>query len=57
MYKGRCQNLQRDIEMSSTAMEKLHTNKEGIDVQLNHYKQRVTQLEEENVKLTEEKTD
>lgn len=32
LYKGRCQNLQRDIEMSSTAMEKLHTTKGTVDV-------------------------
>jgi chromosome segregation ATPase len=57
MYKGRCANLQRDMEFSSTTMDKLNTNKDGLDVQLNHYKHRVAQLEEENVKLTEEKTD
>lgn len=57
MYKGRCANLQRDMEFSSTAMDKLNTNKDSLDVQLNHYKQRVAQLEEENVRLTEEKTD
>lgn len=57
MYKGRCANLQRDMEFSSTTMDKLNSNQGTMDVQLDHYKQRVAQLEEENVKLTEEKTD
>ena len=35
LYKGRCTNLQRDIEMHSTAVNKLSTDQGSMGDQMN----------------------
>lgn len=57
LYKGRCTNLQRDIELSSTAVNKLASDTGSMGEQLALYKNRIQQLEDDLARVTEEKTD
>ena len=57
LYKGRCSNLQRDIELQGSAMNKLSNDSGGLGEQLNLYKDRISQLEDELSRTKEEKTD
>ena len=47
LLKGRCTNLMRDIQISSSTMDKLQNDTGGIGEQLEQYKNRVSQLEED----------
>lgn len=57
MIQGRCLNLQRDIELSSSAMNKLSDNSGSMGTQMGMLKNRVSGLEEELSRVREEKTD
>jgi chromosome segregation ATPase len=57
LYRGRCANLQRDIEMQGGAMSKLGSDAGTLGEQVELYKNRVSQLEEELARVSEERTD
>ena len=57
LYKGRCANLQRDIQLSSTAVDRLNNDQGSMGAQLTHYKERVATVEAQLVQMQEEKTD
>lgn len=57
IYKGRCANLQRDINLSSEAMSKLNLDQGSLGDQLNQYKNRVNQLEDQLVDVQREKNE
>jgi len=57
LIKGRCANLQRDIELHTNAVNKLSTDSGAMGEQLSLYKNRISLLEEELSKVKEEKTD
>jgi len=57
LYKGRCANLQRDIELSSSAVNKLSNDSGSMGEQLGLYKNRIQQLEDDLARTREEKTD
>ena len=38
LFKGRCANLQRDIQLSSSAMNKLSSDTGGLGEQIDLYK-------------------
>lgn len=41
LYKGRCTNLQRDIELHTSAVNKLSTDQGSMGDQINLYKNRI----------------
>jgi len=47
LYKGRCANLSRDVELSSGAMHKLSADQGTMGDQMNLYKNRIAELEDE----------
>lgn len=57
LYRGRCANLQRDIEMQGGAMSKLGSDAGTLGEQLDLYKNRASQLEQELARVSEERTD
>jgi chromosome segregation ATPase len=57
MIQGRCLNLQRDIELSASAMNKLSDDSGSMGTQMGMLKSRVAGLEEELSRVREEKTD
>ena len=57
LYKGRCANLQRDIQMSSNTMNKLNLDQGSLGEQLNHFKNRVQELEDQLVEVQTEKNE
>lgn len=57
LYRGRCANLQRDIEMQGGAMSKLGSDAGTLGEQVDLYKNRVSQLEQELARVSEERTD
>ena len=54
--KGRMGNLQRDIEMTSTAMSKMNCDQGTMESQVNLYKNRISEMEEEMARVREDKT-
>ena len=57
LYRGRCANLQRDIEMQGGAMSKLGSDAGTLGEQIELYKNRASRLEDELARVSEERTD
>lgn len=57
LYKGRCSNLQRDIELHSNAVNQLSSDHGSMGEQMALYKNRISQLEDELTRTKEERTD
>lgn len=56
LYKGRCTNLQRDIELHTSAVNKLSNDQTGMGDQMNLYKNRIQQMEEEQQRFIHDKS-
>ena len=46
LYKGRCANLQRDVQLGSSTMERLNSDQGSMAGQIAHYKSRIQELED-----------
>ena len=57
LYKGRCQNLLRDIDMHSNAVHKMSTDSGAMGEQMMLYKERISQLEADLSKASTDRTD
>ena len=56
MYKGRCTNLQRDIELHTSAVNQLSTDQGSMGDQINLYKNRIQQMEDDQQRAVQEKS-
>ena len=56
LYKGRCTNLQRDIELHTSAVNKLSTDQGNMGDQISLYKNRIQQMEDEQQRTIHEKS-
>ena len=50
LYKGRCANLQRDVQLGSSTMERLNSDQGSMAGQIAHYKSRIQELEDEKAR-------
>lgn len=57
MYKGRCTNLNRDVELSQQYLTKVNTEASSYNEQFNYLKERVKNLEQDLDTAIREKTD
>jgi len=57
LYKGRLQNMQRDIQMSSQAMDKLNNDQGSMGEEICHYRGRIQELEGDLQQVHQQKTD
>ena len=57
LYKGRCANLQRDVQIGSSTMERLNSDQGSMAGQIAHYKGRIQELEDKLASVHEEKTE
>ncbi len=46
-YKGKCSNLQRDLELNQNFMAKANSDSNGSSELMNNYKEKVRQLEKD----------
>ena len=54
MYKGRCQNLLRDIEIHTGAVNKMSSDQGSMGEQMSMYRERISQLEADLAKARED---
>lgn len=57
MYKGRCANLQRDVQVSQSYLQKVSSDNTSQNDQFNYMKERVKNLEGDLERAIREKTD
>lgn len=57
MYKGRCTNLQRDVQVSQSYLQKVSSDNTSQNDQFNYMKERVKNLEGDLERAIREKTD
>ncbi len=57
MYKGKCTNLSRDVELSQTYLSKVNQDSYQNNEQFNYFKDRVRVLEQDLESALREKTD
>jgi chromosome segregation ATPase len=56
-YKGRCANLQRDVQVSQSYLQKVSTDTNSANEQTSYMKDRVRNLESDLERALREKTD
>lgn len=57
LYKGRCANLQRDMDMSANMLTKLNMDSGSFEEQVHSYKNRVQQLEDQILEVQRDKNE
>jgi chromosome segregation ATPase len=56
-YRGKCSNLQRDIQVSQSYLQKMSTDTNSVNEQQSYLKDRVRNLEGDLERALREKTD